>query len=495
MEITLDSRKVKENSIFFCTSLDKNEAEKYINDAILKGAAKIYTRFDIKGKNVFVVDDFETKLRDELREFYPNKPKFQMAITGTNGKTSTAYFVWQILRKMGKNCVYIGTIGVFSGQKELDDEFFTRFNGNNLTTPDLISIHEILHIASTKMHCDYAIFEASSHGISQGRIDFLDICTAGFTNFTQDHLDYHKNMDEYWACKEKLFTKYLKNNGVIIANIDDGKTGTIVEKIAQENSEKTVITYGKNGDLQPLDVRLENGMQKITFAYKTQKYYINSWILGDFQVYNLLCASGFMLSLGFKISDFISILGEIMPPPGRLERVKKADKYYDIYIDYAHTPDALEKALVELRKITTGRLICIFGCGGDRDNAKRAIMGKTSVSIANFTIITDDNPRTEDAAKIRAEIISGIRELKAEKMARLKDFPIKRVMLFALQNENVVGNFMEIDGRKNAIEYGVLMMQEGDVLLIAGKGHENYQIIGTKKEYFSDFDEVASILS
>lgn len=421
--------------------------------------------------------------KEDLPVIYPNKPSNIIAITGTNGKTSTAWFVQQILNLLNKKCLYVGTIGVSSGNEKEDAELFAQFNVNNLTTPGIFDMHKILSIAKEKADCDFAVIEASSHGIYQGRIDFLNIHSAGFTNFTQDHLDYHKTMDEYFNAKSKLFSHYISEKSFAILNSDDAK----FQQIKNICSAKNIISYGKNGDIKLISNDLQkNGRQKIVFEKNQNKYSFYTSILGDFQVYNLLCAIGLVFSFGIEISQIISVIDKITPPLGRLERVSKNGTYLNIYVDYSHTPDALEKAITEVRKITKGKTIVVFGCGGDRDPTKRPIMGEISVKLANYTIITDDNPRTEDAQSIRRQIINGIVSYKQKQMQNLKNKGGKN-LLFALQEENVVGNFVEITtGRADAIKFAIEMMEKDDSLLIAGKGHENYQIIGTEKSYFSD---------
>jgi len=490
MNIEIDSRKVHSGDIFFCFEEDPIKAKKFIQNAIANGASKVFTSQNIQNNHTIIVKNIWAEFGAKLHAIYNEKPKKILVVTGTNGKTSTAWFVQQIFHKLEKKCLYIGTIGVSCGDKMLDEKYFSKFNLDILTTPDIASLHQILYIAKTKIGCDVAIIEASSHGILQKRIDFLNITSAGFTNFTQDHLDYHKNMDAYFAAKLELFTYFVSEDGTAIINSDDKKSIEIIKNIKCKN----IITYGKNGNLKLDNIGLKKDSQVVHLSYNNIKYSFFTEILGEFQIYNILCSIGFALSCGENLLNIISILDKISPPLGRLQGVKFKEKYTNIYIDYAHTPDALENALLELRKICKGRLICVFGCGGNRDESKRSIMGKISVSIANFTIVTDDNPRTENPFNIRKQIVDGIVQFKTEKMKTLKEFPIKRIMLFALQEENIIGNFLEIEGRREAIQYAISMMSDNDILLIAGKGHESYQIIGTQKTYFSDEEEVIKCL-
>ncbi len=490
MDIKIDSRKIKAGDLFFCLEKNPEKAGEFIKNALENGAKCAYTTCEILHEKVVISRDVWADLGAKLREIYPEKPSKILAITGTNGKTSTAFITAQILQKLGKKCIYIGTIGVFTGNSPADQAFSGEFSGENLTTPDIATLHKILHIAKQKMACDIAIFEASSHGIEQNRIDFLEIFAAGFTNFTQDHLDYHKTMDEYFTAKSRLFSHFISQNGWAITNSDSQKNEEILQKSRAKNS----ITYGKNGDLRLVEINLQNNGQEVKISYKNQNYSFFTGILGDFQVYNILCAIAFAISLGCEIPNIIRVLSEINPPPGRLQRVKFQNNYTNIYIDYAHTPDALQKALSELRKIAKNRLIVVFGCGGDRDPGKRPIMGKIAVNIADVVIITDDNPRSENPEEIRRQIINGIREFKENVMQNLKVFPDKKMMLFALQGENV-GKFLEItSSRQDAIRYAIENSDPDDVILIAGKGHENYQIIGTTKHHFSDEEEVLGVI-
>ncbi len=484
MGIKINSKKVLKGDTFFCLEQDEMRARIYIQNAIDNGASRVVASYDFPKFDIEKANNVFTALKDEILKNYSDKPANLMAITGTNGKTSTAYFVWQALNLLGKNCVYIGTIGIFGPSKY--EHIFDKFKNETLTTPDVATLHEILHAAKTKANCDYAIFEASSHGIEQKRIDFLKIKTAGFTNLSQDHLDMHGNMEKYFDAKLKLFTDFIEPDGFCIVNSDDEKSKQILTKTLCKNK----ITYGFSGDLKICEIKQENLEQNVIFEYQSKQYSFVTSIMGEFQVYNLLCTIGFLLSVNIDISDATSIISKLSAPTGRLERVKNGEKFTNFFIDYAHTPDALEKALLELRKITKGRLFCVFGCGGERDLDKRGKMGVISTSIANFTIITDDNPRGEDPAEIRSQIIKGIVEKKQEKLHDLQNFPYKRVMLFALENEGFFGNFCEIDDRANAIKYAFEHAKEDDVVLIAGKGHETYQIIGNKTIHFSDKEEV-----
>lgn len=492
MDIKIDSRKIKSGDIFFCLEKEIEKAQKFIHNAIKNGAKEVYTEHNISAENVIQTENIWQKLGEKLRTVYNQKPTKILAITGTDGKTSTAWFVAQMLQKLGQKSVYIGTIGVSIGNLKLDNEIFAEFLTENLTTPDIASLHKILHIAKTKADCDFAILEASSHGIHQKRLDFLDISVAGFTNFSQDHLDYHKTIDEYFDAKSKLFSDFLNKDGFAIINNDDEKA----QKLIEVSSGKNIITYGKNADLAIEFIEIEGDMQSVNIEYKNQKYHFFTAIIGNFQIYNITCAIGFCFALGFKIPEIIDIISQISPPPGRLQRVKFKNKYTNIYIDYAHTPNALQKALSELKKVTQGRLICVFGCGGNRDHGKRPKMGQASVGIANFTIVTDDNPRNEEPAEIRKEIISGIVNYKQDLMEKLKILPDKNVILYAMQDDDKTGNFLEItSSRADAIEYAIKMMKNDDVLLIAGKGHEDYQIIGNVKSHFSDEECVIDILN
>ena len=387
--------------------------------------------------------------------FYPQTPALISAVTGTNGKTSIADFTRQMMTFLGHHSASIGTIGVVSDVME---------NLETLTTPDSITLHQILNRLA-KSGVDYVSMEASSVGIEQHRMDNIKIKTAGFTNLTQDHLDYHLDMQNYFNAKKLLFSHLLAEDGSAVLNAD-------VEQFAElksicEQRKITVWSYGKNGQ----ELKLQNTIpqlqgQIITISAFGQEHTINLPLIGHFQAMNVLCALGMVCALnnGFD-KKLLEILPKIKGACGRLDFMGSLPNGATVYVDYAHTPDALENVLKTMRHHTQNNLWVLFGCGGDRDKLKRPIMGEIAAQLADKVVITDDNPRTEDAAQIRREI-----------MAKCP-------------------HAVEIGDRIKAIEYAISQLQSGDMLVLAGKSHETGQKIGDTTIPMSDINEAKRILS
>lgn len=440
-----NSKTTKINDAFFAI---KNGND-FIADALDKGAALIITddKKNTTNKVIFVEDVKET-LYESIELFYPKKPKTIIAVTGTNGKTSVVSYIAQIYSLLGQKAASIGTIGV---EVFGIDNFNESIGG--LTTTDYLSFRKIAHKLA-KNEIDYLAFEASSHGLDQQRLGDLKVNVACFTSFSQDHFDYHHTKENYLLAKLKLFTDHLSEEGIAILNSDIEEI-----KFIKDNLDKHKIKYlcvGANDYCKITKTSSSLKGQNINFIFDNKNYAFNTTIIGSFQASNLLIAGLSVYYTSFDFSKVISALTKVKAVKGRMERVNRTN----IFIDYAHTPDALEKALTELKNIKAkgGKLSVIFGCGGNRDTTKRKLMGKIAASIADNVIVTDDNPRHEDPKAIRQEIISGI-ETK---------------------------NYIEIADRKEAIKYGINNLKEDDILLIAGKGHENYQIIGDEKIEFDD---------
>ncbi len=447
-----NSQNLKKNDAFFAI---KNGND-FIADALDKGAALVITddKQTIYTNKIIHVKDAQAALYTAIEIFYPKKPKTMIAVTGTNGKSSVVSYIAQIYSLFGQKAASIGTIGV---------EVFGIDNFNEsigvLTTPDYLSFRKIAHKLAEN-GIDYLAFEASSHGLDQQRLGDLKVNIACFTSFSQDHLDYHRTKENYLLAKLKLFTDHLLEGGIAILNSD-------VEEIdfLKEYLDKHKIKYlciGASGDCKITKANSSLKGHNISFDFRNKKYTFNIPIIGSFQASNVLIAALSVLHTGFDFSKVIDTLTELKAVKGRMELIEDAN----IFIDYAHTPDALEKALTELKNIKApgSKLSIIFGCGGNRDTTKRKLMGKIAAAIADNVIVTDDNPRNEDPKNIRQEIISGI----------------------------ATTNYIEIADREEAIKYGINNLKENDILLIAGKGHENYQIIGDKKIDFDD-TEVASM--
>ncbi len=456
-DVAFDSRLVKKNSIFFALPGKFQDGSKFIADAIKNGAAVIVAaeKSEVKSALFIQADDIFSLLIEFLKIIYSSLPDNIYAVTGTNGKTSTAEFTRQILQLLQKNSASVGTLGIIS-----NIDVLAELQNSNLTTPDIVSFYKNLAVLK-KNNINDVIIEASSIGLEQGRIAGLKISVAAFTNLTQDHLDYHQNMEEYFRCKMILFDQALENSGAAVLNSDILEFEKI-KKICQKRNIK-ILEYGfKACDLRICEIRPNDFGQRVTFEYLDKKYQFDLSISGDFQAFNALAALGNILAkynLDEKtLKDLLTKFPTLNPAPGRMQRVATLKNKAQIFIDFAHSPDALENVLKLARKITKARVFVLFGCGGDRDAKKRPIMGKIAGDLADKIIITDDNPRSEEPQAIRVEI--------------MKACDIEKTT--------------EIPNRKIAIEKAIAMLENDDVLILAGKGHEKYQIIGATK---FEFDE------
>ncbi|WP_375358613.1 UDP-N-acetylmuramoyl-L-alanyl-D-glutamate--2,6-diaminopimelate ligase [Candidatus Tisiphia endosymbiont of Neophilaenus lineatus] len=457
--LCFDSRLAKAGDIFFAIKGASSDGNQFIDDVINKGVKFIITddaeslknpNIIANGVHITLMSGARVALSQAANILYPLLPQYMVAATGTNGKTSVVSYCRQLYTLLGVPSCSIGTIGVeCSGGLDLTSIQEILDESPALTTPDPVTLRHILHKLAEN-GTKYLAFEASSHGLEQQRLLGIKVDAACFTSFSQDHLDYHKNMANYLLAKLKLFTDNLSQTGVAVLNSEIEQLDYIKSYLQERNIK--FLTVGKNGDLKIID--------RTICTYNGQKYNFTTDIVASFQATNLLIAVMMVHLTGFPFEQVISKLPQIKAVKGRLERVANSN----IFIDYAHTPDALEKSLLELKKIKSnkGLLKVIFGCGGNRDSGKRALMGEIAAKIADEVIITDDNPRNEDPKSIRQQIIQGI---------------------IAITN-----SFIEIQNRKIAIIETINNLQEDDILLIAGKGHENYQIIGNKKLPFSDFD-------
>lgn len=461
--IEIDSRKVQENSIFFALKGKETNGTKFIDSAIQKGAKVIICSLEENPKNtseitLIKVNNPHDLLVFILQRFYPKLPKNIIAITGTNGKTSVAEFCRQILENLGKKAATIGTLGVNVSDLKIKDKIIK----SSLTTPDLISFYKNLSILK-EHNIDFVIIEASSIGLEQGRIDGIKIKAGVFTNFTQDHLDYHGNMDQYFASKMILFNKILPKSAPVIINSDSQKFSDI-KKICQKN-ELRIISYGKSKSNFHITSSKEQGnFREISLCINSRKEInFKLSLLENFQAVNIICAlsvvSSYLELDEDKIEEITKDLINLTSVSGRMQKVATLKNNAKIYIDFAHTPDALENLLKIAKKYTSARVIVVFGCGGDRDNRKRPLMGKIAANLSDLAIVTDDNPRTQKASLIRKEIIAGI------------------------TNKTKI---IEIEGRKEAIHKAILSLEKDDILIIAGKGHEKYQIVGKENIPFDE---------
>lgn len=454
--LTKDSRRVQKGYIFFATS----KSVMFIKDAFVRGAVAVVcekkTEYNFK---CHILTEHIDKLLGRLSSRFNGKPSEKMhitGITGTNGKTSITYLIESILKENGNSPGVIGTISY-------------RYKGNSFkadnTTPgaeDLQKLLKDMYLSGV----DYVAMEVSSHGLDQKRVEGIEFDTAIFTNITHDHLDYHRDFIHYKNAKKLLFDYYLKDSKKpikhAILNLDDPN----VNEFVPDPPIKTVFySVNKKSDAYILNYNEDVRGLSLEIALKDKKVQINSRLIGFFNAYNILAACLFGITAGIPMESIKRGIEALENVPGRMERVTA--KEYDVFIDYAHTPDALSKAIDMLNRIKRGRLIVIFGCGGNRDISKRPLMGEIATKHADFTIITCDNPRKEDPDKIIEDIKKGIKG----------------------------NNYKVIKNRKDAIFEGIHMLKEGDCLLIAGKGHEDYQVIGDEVFHFSDKEVVEEIIN
>lgn len=463
--ISSDSRAVRKNFLFFALSGQRHNGCEFITDAIRHGASAIVLP---KGASKpaslqeLAVEWIETEnprlmLAQAASRFYAAQPETVVAVTGTNGKTSVVNFVRQIWEKLDYNAASLGTLGLQGNHVEPLNEV------SAMTTPDpRILYARLAQLAETGIN--HLAMEASSHGLNQHRLDGIRFKAAGFTNLTRDHLDYHETMERYAAAKARLFTDLLRADGVAVLNCDMAGCEEFSTTLRQRGI--TVWTYGEKGhDIKIFSREAVPYGQKLKLEILGREASFTLPLVGAFQVMNVLCAIGLVLAQDKdRLEEVIAILPQLHGVEGRLEYVPGHPKGAAVYVDYAHTPDALEHVLKALRPHTDGKLVCVFGCGGDRDRGKRPLMGKITSELADIAIITDDNPRTEKAEVIRAEI------------------------------KQAAPDALEIGDRRTAIAEALKLCNSGDILVIAGKGHEQGQIIGSHVEPFDDVTEAQTAI-
>ena len=464
--IVNDSRKVVPGSVFVAIKGKNLDGNNYIDTAISKGASVIIT--DSKSIfekyehecNIVYYQDARLFLAEMVLYLYPAAPRNMIGVTGTNGKSSVVHFIYEILSRLNLSAATIGTLGIKSNVVSNGQVIKEEIVETNLTTPDTIHFAESLNKLASEL-VEYCAVEVSSIGIEQKRIYGRKFSVGGFSSFSQDHLDYHGTMKEYLDCKLRFFSENLEKSGVAIVNQNIQEIEYIKDYITQ--SGRRCITYGNSdADFEYRITHQSIDRQKFYIVYQKQGYEISTGIITSFQIENLCLAIAILHSLGISLEVIQKIIPEIQAPKGRLQRLCSKGIGAGVFIDYAHTPDALERVLKELRylKKKNAKLICLFGCGGDRDKTKRSIMAQIASKYSDIIIVTDDNPRHENPASIRAQILESCK------------------------------NAIEIADREEAIKYSISLMNSDDILVIAGKGHESYQIIGNERHYFSD-QEVA----
>ncbi len=452
--LTSDSRKVTSGMLFAAFAGTKADGSRYIGDAAARGAvAAIAGHTADAGIPILAVSNPRRLLALAAARFYGAQPETMVAVTGTAGKTSVASFTRQIWAHAGHAAAQIGTTGVVSP---------TRNDYGTLTTPDPVELQKLLAELAAE-GVTHAAIEASSHGLDQSRIDGVRLAAAGFTNLGRDHMDYHPTVESYMAAKMRLFDTLMPKGSPVVIFADDpwSEEAMRVATVADLD----VRTVGRRGDYLCLK-RVEHFRHKQTAEIHVgeQIFEVDIPLAGDFQVSNALVAAGLAMSTGVPAAVAMAALEKLVGASGRLELVGQTKDGALAYVDYAHKPDALENVLASVRPFTTGRVIVVFGCGGDRDKGKRPIMGDVATRLADIVIVTDDNPRSEIPEVIRSEIMAA------------------------------APGAVEIGDRANAIREAVGMLQSGDTLIVAGKGHEEGQTIGTTVLPFSDHVEVRKAL-
>lgn len=448
INIKTDSRKVKKGDTFIAIKGNTVDGHDYIEKAIENGAAKIVCEHGSYNVETIVVPDTKEYLQKYIVDNYKdivNKLDI-IGVTGTNGKTTTCFLTYQMLNKLGIKTAYIGTIGFY-----LENEVYELPN----TTPEITEIYSMLTTALEK-GCKAVVMEVSSHALSFKRVEGLSFTIEAFTNLTEDHLDYHKTMENYLKAK-LLILDYLKDTGTIIVNNDDE-----YDKYFEKKNYKT-IGFTKS-DYEVISYESTDSGTIINFKYHEKNLSVTTNLRGKFNVYNYMTALAIINTYGIDIQKIFDITKDVFPPKGRCEQIKVRDA--EAVIDYAHTPDAVEKIINSFLENKKGKIITIVGCGGDRDPKKRPIMGNVATQKSDYVIFTNDNPRTEDPKIIMDNIISGVHKT----------------------------NYEIIFDRKEAINKGLEMLNKNDTLLILGKGHEDYQIIGHEKHHLDDKEIVLDYL-
>lgn len=451
--ISADSRELKAGEVFFALSGAKSDGAKFAEQALANGALAVIGENLPVGPKTINADNARRVLALAAARLYPHQPATIVAVTGTSGKTSVAAFTQQIWAHSGHLAASLGTIGVVAPSRK---------TYGSLTTPDPIGLHRAVDELAEKDKVTHLVVEASSHGLHQHRLDGLRISAGAFTNLSRDHMDYHPTVEDYLAAKLRLFTDLVQPGGAAVVAADHDEAAKVIA--AAKARGLRIMTVGRKGETIRLrDVGIEGFSQRIDLSYEGQDRTLMLPLVGAFQIENALVAAALAIATGSDAARVFATLEDLHGAPGRLERVGERNGA-SIFIDYAHKPDALAKALEALRPFAKRRLVVVFGCGGDRDAGKRPLMGEIAAAKADDVIVTDDNPRSEDPATIRKAILA------AAPRAR------------------------EIGDRALAIRTAVQQLQDGDVLLVAGKGHETGQIVGSRVLPFSDHEAVAEAL-
>ena len=466
-DITADSRAVKLNSLFIALDGATVDGHNYIDKAVAAGAVAV-----IVSKPVTVPDDVCVITVSDTRQAmmvcvpyffdYPANRMRMVGVTGTNGKTTTTHMIRHILKAQGHKVGVIGTVHIMIGD--------TSYPIHN-TTPDVVDLQHILH-QMVQENVEYCVMEVSSHALALGRVSGVEFDTAVFTNLTQDHLDFHKTFENYLAAKCKLFEQVsasdqVKDNKGAVINIDDSYGHRVMEKTTAPTI--TYSTLGK-GTLNASDVHMSTKNSQYTVNYKGESYPVSMNTTGLFNVYNTLAAIGACLQEGISMEAIDTALKTFSSVPGRFELIEEGQDFA-VVVDYAHTPDGLQNILETAKAIKENSIIIVFGCGGDRDATKRPIMGRIAAEYGDKIYVTSDNPRTEDPVQIVKDVEVGVKEA-------LRDGTSYEVIV----------------DRREAINHAIHDAKAGDIVIIAGKGHENYQILKNETIHFDDREEARKAL-
>ena len=455
--LAADSRQVEPGYLFAALPGVNTDGARFVADAVARGAAAILVADDVHLETsapVITDADPRRRLAQIAARFFGAQPATAVAVTGTNGKTSVASFVRQLWAALGYEAASLGTVGVVTSQG-------TRPLRH--TTPDPIELHRIL-AELAKGGITHLALEASSHGLQQRRVDGVTLAAGGFTNISRDHLDYHPTFEDYFTQKLRLFRALLPPGAAAVIDMDGSGSPNVADEAKAHDLD--VMTVGRAGrTLRLVSADIDGFAQVLTVEHEGKSQTVRLPLVGGFQASNALVAAGLVMATGTPAADVLPHLAGLQGARGRLDLAGTARAGAPIFIDYAHTPDALVNALEALRPYVRNRLLVVFGCGGDRDKGKRPEMGAAAAAKADIAIVTDDNPRTEEPGAIRREILAA------------------------------APGAIEIGDRAGAIAEAVAMLEPGDVLLIAGKGHETGQTVGTTVIPFSDHDAVSAALT
>jgi UDP-N-acetylmuramoyl-L-alanyl-D-glutamate--2,6-diaminopimelate ligase len=457
--LSADSREIKPGYLFAALSGSLEDGADFIDDAIRHGAVAVLAQPEVATRctkkvardNVQVVSDFNPRRRLALMaaRFYPGQPKTVAAVTGTNGKTSVVSFTRQIWEHLGRRAASLGTVGITG--PHLDVRLAH-------TTPEPIELHKLIDQMAAD-GVDSLAMEASSHGLDQYRLDGVRVTAAAFTNLTRDHLDYHRDAEAYLYAKMRLFGEVMAPGGIAVLNADDPAFADF-EDICWARGHQIISVGVRGSDLRLIKCEHREDSQRLTITWRGEQHTVNLPLIGDFQVSNALVAAALVLCTGTDVAQVFEALTHLEGPRGRMELVARHPSGARVFVDYAHTPDALEHLLRALRPYATGKLSIVFGCGGDRDSGKRPQMGRVADELADRVLVTDDNPRDEEPQKIRQAIM------------------------------DAAPGAIEISDRAEAIRTAISELGTGDILVIAGKGHESGQIVHGVFNPFDDAQEV-----